>query len=240
MEFNDNSEFNPFVDFSKQKFPQTKPRFHANNNPFQLRRNDYLELNFNTTIKSKPRPKHYPHLDINPFENEGNVPFKKDKDKINPAFQGLNNNRNISNNKNSNDDDNNIVLRPNINIFICDSSFLNNNPLKIRGTHHQIKSNKKEKEKNDEKSIFNIKLKEKEKEKEKKFNLIVDIDNNMNAPAPIAPIDPMISFQEKFEKLKLDDENENPFKIKESINKEKDEKIYTNDGEGNLGDYYFD
>ena len=104
MEFDDNSKFNPFDGPKKQRFPLTKIRPQANNNPFQFHRNDYSELSFKTTIKSKPRPKHYPQLEINPFEGQGRVPFKKEEDTVPRVRQGLKNDRSILKNKRSDDD----------------------------------------------------------------------------------------------------------------------------------------
>ena len=233
MEYNDGSEFNPFDGPKKQRYPLTKQRSHANNNPFQFHRNDYSELGSKTTIKSKPRPKHYLQLEEHPFEKEGKVPFKRDEDRIPPANSGLNNNRSISKNKSSNDDDkDNINLRPNINIYyICDGSFLKNSPFQNRDTHHETESNKREKVKKDKKSIFNSKSKKNEKENE--YNSFMDNDAPAPILGPMAPNDSVSDLSENLGKLELDDKLENPFNI--IFNQKKE-----NDGDFHLGDYYMD
>ena len=72
------------------------------------------------------------------------------------------------------------------------------------------------------------------------MSLIADIDNNMNAPAPYSPIDWRIStFRKNLEKQNLGDDNEIPTKMQKSICENKDEKLFTNDGDDNLGDNYF-
>ena len=253
MEFNDNEKFNPFNCFSKPKCPITKARFHADKNPFQYRNSDYKSFNFNTTIKSKPRPNRYLNLDLNPFKNEGKAPFRKskDKDKYNDDTHSPNNNSFISCKKNAiEEDDDSILLRvpkkhfigkgSNINIFICDGDFFkNNNPFKNTDMLGQPQSNPKEnKNEKDEKSIFHSEPKD--KEEETKMSLIADIDNNMNAPAPYSPIDLRIStFRKNLEKLNLGDDNEIPSEVQKSICENKDEKLFTNDGDDNLGDNYF-
>ena len=243
MEFDDNSKFNPFDGPKKQRFPLTKIRPQANNNPFQFHRNDYSELSFKTTIKSKPRPKHYPQLEINPFEGQGRVPFKKEEDTVPRVRQGLKNDRSILKNKRSDDDkdDNEKFLRPNINIYyIGDSSFINNSPFQNRNIHRQKESNKKEKEEKGNESIFNSDLKKNEKEIGNN-NLI---DNAAPAPAwePLPPNenDLLNNLDEHFGKMKLNDMIENPFNIILSKKKENDERIYPNNEEEHLGDYYID
>lgn len=237
MEFNDNPEINPFVP-TIPKYPLTKPRARPKNNPFPLGRNDYSELSFKTTTKSKPRPKYYPQLQFNPFKGNEKVPFKKEKDRVPPVNQGLKNDRNISKNKCSRDknDEDNKNLRPNINIYyICDGSFLNNSPFQNRNIHCQTESNKREKEKQDKQSIFSPMLKKKEKENENKYMM----DNDAPAPA-IAPNDPVSDLSDNFEKMKLADKLENPFKIILNREKKNDERIFTNNMADHLGDYYID
>ena len=232
MEFNENPEINPFVP-TIPKYPLTKPRARQNNNPFPFGRNDYSELSSKTSIKSKPRPKYYPQLEFNPFKGNERVPFRKDKDRIPRVNQGLKNDRSISKNKCSRDEDNK-NLRPNINIYyICDGSFLKNSPFQNRNINCQTESNKREKKKEDNPSIFNAMLKKKEKENK---NIM---DNDAPAPA-IAPNDPVSDLSDNFEKMKLADKLENPFKIILNKEKKNDERIFTNNIEDHLGDYYID
>ena len=237
MEFNDSPEINPFVP-TIPKYPLTKPRARPKNNPFQFGRNDSSELSFKTTIKSKPRPKYYPQLEFNPFKGNERVPFRRDEDRVPPVNQGLKTERRISKNKRSNDEDNrdNKNLRPNINIYyICDGNLFNNSPFQNRNIHCQPESNKREKEKKEMQSIFNAMLKKKEKEKERD-NIM---DNDAPAPA-IAPNDPVSDLSDNFEKMKLADKFENPFKIILNNEKKNDERIFTNNNEDHLGDYYID
>jgi hypothetical protein len=249
MEFNENPKFSPFNCFAKPKCPLSKARFQVENNPFQYRNSDYRSFNFNTTIKSKPRPNRYPNLDLNPFKNEGKAPFRKSKDKsrYNDDSPNPNNNSFISSKKNPiEEDDDSILLRVpkkhfqgnGSNINICDGNFLkNNNPFQnmLLQPQSNIKENKKEK---DEKSIFDNEPKE--KDEETKMSLIADIDNNMNAPAPISPLDLRIStFRKRFEKLNLGNDNELPSEVQKSICQNEEDKIFTNDGDDHLGDDYF-
>ena len=232
MEFNENPKINPFVP-TIPKYPLTKPSARQNNNPFPFGRNDYSELSSKTSIKSKPRPKYYPQLEFNLFKGNERVPFKKDKDRVPRSNQGLKNDRSISKNKCSRDEDNK-NLRPNINIYyICDGSFLKNSPFQNRNIHCETESNKREKKKEDNPSIFNAMLKKKEKENK---NIM---DNDAPAPA-IAPNDPVSDLSDNFEKMKLADKLENPFKIILNKEKKNDERIFTNNIEDHLGDYYID
>ena len=63
MFFGENSNINPFAQM-------TKNRIHMRNNPFELGKRDFQELNLNNTLKSKPRPSQYPKLEINPLSKK--------------------------------------------------------------------------------------------------------------------------------------------------------------------------
>ena len=65
------------------------------------------------------------------------------------------------------------------------------------------------------------------------------MDNDAPAPA-IAPNDPVSDLSDNFEKMKLADKLENPFKIILNKEKKNDERIFTNNIEDHLGDYYID
>ena len=130
MDFDEDAKINPFAP-SIPKYPLTKPRARPKNNYFQIGRNDYSEPIFNT----KTRPTYIPKLEFKPFKGCEGVPFRKEKDRIPPVHQGLNNERKILNNIRSSDEDDEINknLRPNINIYIiCDDSINNNSPFQNR------------------------------------------------------------------------------------------------------------
>ena len=62
-----------------------------------------------------------------------------------------------------------------------------------------------------------------------------------DSPAPaIAPNDPVDDLNKKLAKMKLKNKLVNPFKIKLNIKKKNDERIYDNNMEDQLGDYYID
>ena len=207
---------------------------NANNNPFQFQRNDYLELSFKTTIKCKPRPKHYPQLEINLFEGQGRVPFKEEEDRVPLVRQGLKNDR-----SDDDKDDNEKFLRPNINIYyISDSSFLNNSPFQNRNTHRQKESNNSKKEEKGNESIFNSDLKKSEKEIGN--NSLIDNVAPVPAWGPLAPNENELlnNLDEHFGKMKF--EFENPFNIILSKKKENEERIYPNNEDEHLGDIYID
>jgi hypothetical protein len=62
-----------------------------------------------------------------------------------------------------------------------------------------------------------------------------------DSPAPaIAPNDPVDDLNTKLSKMKLKNKLVNPFKIKLNIKKKNNERIYDNNMEDQLGDYYID
>ena len=238
MFFGENSNINPFAQM-------TKNRIHMRNNPFELGKRDFQELNLNNTMKSKPRPSHYPKLEINPFiqeEEEDKAPFKKGEQNFKSIFKPLNykarpyfenhiDTEAKERKEKKEKEEKKIIYRPNINIFICDSkSMTSNNPFLIDAVH-RLKIQKRI-QAQDEIRYENNKRKDKDDEM---FDLIVDINNNSNkaAPAP-APIDPVDDCLNLLQKLNINSQQS------QKDDKDNSQKMFTNDSSNNLGESYID
>ena len=238
MFFGENSNINPFAQM-------TKNRIHMRNNPFELGKRDFQELNLNNTLKSKPRPSQYPKLEINPFikeDKEEKAPFKKGEQDYNSVFKPHNykarplfKNPITTEKKEKKEkeekEEKKIIYRPNINIFICDSkSMTSNNPFLIDAVH-RLKVEKRL-EAQDEVLYENNKRRDKDDEM---FDLFVDINNNNNkaAPAP-APVDLVDDCLNLFQKLNISSQQS------QKNDKDDSPKMFTNDSLTNLGETYFD
>ena len=218
MKFDENSKINPFSYFSRPKFDITKARKNTVNNPF-LSDNIDSEDNYFDGHRSKQRPSQYPKLDANPFkkdENNKKVPFQKGEINYRELFPGLNKNRNRENISNNQDKrERNLIIRPNINIYICDPNYLNN---PLNNNIKKIFKTESKKAKEPDKSHNKI-----QEEKDRLLDLIADI-----AEAAAPPIDPVSDLAHEMTKLCIEEGCEN------------DKKIYTNDGSGGIGEIYID
>ena len=227
---NTNSFLNPFLFNNTRKFEMTKTRNRADKNPFLLDKRELQELNFNSTIKSKPRPKHYLNLNEDYFENDimdkkmEKAPFTKGKQNFNALFKGFEDNKEIKK------EANNLIIRPNINIFICVPNNLNNIP--INQNHDIIQSHQKREK---SKKVINPFIRNQEEtEEDRLFNLIVDLNEKTGNPAPVQPGDPISDVTDMLDKMDINSK-EGGFQKKEN-----DEKIYTNDNMETPGRYYME
>ena len=226
MNFDTKSNSNPFALMAQNKIPMR-------NNPFQFGKSDLQELTLNITLKIKPRLSQYPKLEINPFikeEKEDNVPFKKGEQDYKSIFKPphRHNSRPIY--------ENHIDIEvkeekdmPNNNIFICDSkSLTSNNPFLINPAPRF----KMQKRLHTQEEIRNVNNNRRDKN-DGIFDLIVNINNNSNNPTPSALTDTVDDCINLLEKLNIN--NQQCYK-----NKMNDlQKMFTNDGSNNLGEFYF-
>lgn len=208
MRDNDNSGFNPFLAFLPRKF-ETKSR--NQDNPFAIGKNEFQELNFNNTIKSKPRPMHYPNLKNELFDNNELAPFHKGDQDFTAIFKGY------GQKDDKKEDKKNVIFRPNINIYICDPNYFKNNKSdkKKENTRSHIKYAKKKSNP--------FKVNYPKKEEDKMYDLIVDLEENANAPSPADCIPDVIKMMQR---MTLND-REQFSKVPDKNDKD---KIYTNDG----------
>jgi hypothetical protein len=235
MNRNDNSPLNLFKYSDRSKFVVTKRRDYSNNNPF-FYDNGTQEISFNGTIKLKTTSR-LSHA-INPFENYSKKtreksPFFKGDRNTYCAFKGLNNNDNKSNIANSSKRYQPLIIKPNFNIYICDNNFFedipsgneNINPFATNGMDKKMDSFNK---------INNTTCEEKREDKD------INLTESLCAPAPA--IDPMIDLINRVERLKLDDgktKKQRRNELRKQNKKNKEEKIYTNDGNCTIGEDYF-
>ena len=207
MRSNENSGFNPFIAFLPRKF-ETKSR--NLDNPFAIGKKEFQELNFNTTIKSKPRPMHYPSLKNELSDNEL-APFHKGDQDFRAIFKGYNQKNDKKEEKK------NVIFKPNINIYKCDPNYFKNNKSdkKKESTHSHIKHAKKKSNP--------FKVNWPQTEEDKMFNLIVDLEENANAPSPADCIPEVTEMMQRMTLNDIDQFSKVPDK------KDKD-KLYSNDG----------
>ena len=220
---------NPFENpFKPRKFEMTKTRNNAHNNPFLMGPNNIEELSFNNTIKSKPRPMHYPKLENNEddkedyFSGNSKAPFHKGEINYNTVLRGYKQIKE-SKEKEKEREDGKYVIRPNINIYICYPNSYSPNS-KTNNKEPREKSELEEKKNN---PFINFK---KEK-REDLFKLIVDLDEKNDAPAA----DIISDFSTQFEKMKIGDK-----KVPNKKDEISEEKLYTNDGMETPGQFYID
>ena len=230
MNRNANSPFDPFHNSDTSKFVFAKRRGYSNNDPFFFD-NDTHEISFNGTIKLKICSRQ--SNAVNSFETRDKPPFYKGEQTNYCAFKGLNSNDKQSNIANSSERAQPLIIKPNFNIYICDNNFFedipsgneNINPFATNGMDKKMDSFNK---------INNTTCEEKREDKD------INLTESLCAPAPA--IDPMIDLINRVERLKLDDgktKKQRRNELRRQNKKNKEEKIYTNDGNCTIGEDYF-
>ena len=130
MNKKDISPINPFQNLLPPKY-LTKNRDCTSNNSSHFPKIDSGESSFTAIIKLKTKSKN--HHGFNPFlnkceEKEEKAPFYKGEQNIHAVFKGLNKNNNRSNITNLLTREKQMVVKPKINIYICENDFFNNKP----------------------------------------------------------------------------------------------------------------
>lgn len=237
MNKKDISPINPFQNLLPPKY-LTKNRDCTSNNPFHFPKIDSGESSFTAIIKLKTKSKN--HHGFNPFlnkceEKEEKAPFYKGEQNIHAVFKGLNKNNNRSNITNLLTREKQMVVKPKINIYICENDFFNNKPFEDENINCHFQTDIKEKKYQADNS--NIIFSQDKKEDEE-----VDITESLCAPAPA--IDPIVDISNKFEKLTLEEMEKRKMIKEKDLWKHKqqisEEKIYTNDGNCTIGQYYIE
>ena len=229
-----NSPFNPFQLLQKQKC-LTKNREICNNNPFQFFKREPEESSFIATIKLKSNSRRY--HGFNPFINESQekeekAPFHKGEQNYHAIFKGLNKNNNISNITDSMKKDKQIIVKPNINIYICENYF-ENGPFEEENRNCRQLTVRNDKSY----SINNNNINQEKNEDED-----LRLTESLYAPAPA--IEPINHLSDRFAKLTLEENLKDKRVNDKNLMKQKEvnenEKIYTNDGNWTLGKYYME
>ena len=209
----------PFSYFSRPKMDISKHRRNLPINPFLAKKED-SEDDFFGNARSKPRPSHNLRVDDDLFEEENKEkrgPFFRGDRNYKKVFKiGLNNNNN-KDNMEKDKSDRNIIIKPNINIFICDPNYLKKES-SLHNIQQLVKSEiKKVKEKEDN---------NRKEEEDKYFDRVLEIAQNNEQSAP--PIDQVSDLVNIFDKLDINKKSKD--------NKER----FVNVGMKGLGNYYMD
>ncbi len=211
---NANHAFNPspFSYFSQPQMDILKYRRNLQINPFLAKKED-SEDNYFGNARSNRRPNHNLRVDDDLFEEENKEergPFFRGDRNYKKAYKiGLNNNK-YKDNMEKDKSDKNVIIKPNINIYICDSNYL-----KKESSLHNIQQLVKS-------EIKKVKEKEDKKRKEEENKYV----NRLFEMAP--PIDVVSDLVNIFDKLDINK--------KDKDNKER----FVDIGMEGLGNYYMD
>ena len=211
---NANHAFNPspFSYFSQPQMDILKYRRNLQINPFLAKKED-SEDNYFGNARSNRRPNHNLRVDDDLFEEENKEergPFFRGDRNYKKAYKiGLNNNK-YKDNMEKDKSDKNVIIKPNINIYICDSNYL-----KKESSLHNIQQLVKS-------EIKKVKEKEDKKRKEEENKYV----NRLFEMAP--PIDQVSDLVNIFDKLDINK--------KDKDNKER----FADIGMEGLGNYYMD
>ena len=230
---NDSWSEDPADYFSEPKIPQShisKNRTTSNINPFAGIGNQ--EFNPKIGAKSKPRPSFFPKLCQNTFDKykKEDLFMKKGEQDYNKLFQGHKDKKRNDEILNAMDSKRNVLINPQINIYICDSKYSKDDPQLNKNIQCIIKTEIK-KIKDMSPSLIEGKVK-----KEIGESFQSDI-----APAPImAQVKDVIKGMKK---LSLSDEKEKEkntrnHALMDKTNIINKEKRFVNEGNCTLGEYY--
>ena len=216
--------------FSDPKTSEKKINNNIPQNPFRLSPH---EINLKKGPKTKQRPSHYPTLN-NPFERDHKdeieeCPFHKGEINYNSVFKRPKkkiNEEKFQNALNEKENKDNIIVHPNINIIICDPNFLKESSNReniqciVQSEINKIKEEISSNLKGNKKEQNNISI------------------ADLNAAAPIT--EDISYLNERVQKIRIYDESNKKEKKEKKENEVNSEKIYTNDGNVDIGKYYID
>ena len=222
------SSLDPYDYFSGPKVCENRVQINKYKNPFQLGKNELQEINSKVGFRTKTRKHHYLNLN-DEYSNdikEERAPFHKGEQNYNTVLRGLKKNSDSCNKHNALNSREKIIIRPNINIYICDPSCLNVNLSENENIQCIINSEiKKIREDYDH-------FADNGEKSENLKNSTVD----MNAPEPI--INSVSDLIKGMDKMNLNEQKRKERNSNLMAEKNNNEKKYTNDNNYTPGDFY--